>query len=296
MLLISGYAPQGAESKRQLWGEISQLIASFLGECVVMGNFNEVRDESKRLGSPLYPNPARNFNQFIDQADLVDIHLGGPRFTWSDRWGLKFSKLDHFLVFEDILRSFPHLIDLVLEKKIFQIITLVFFLEHRVVYGPSPFRLFHSWFELDGFDVVVRDSWSTVVDGMRQLAIRGVMIDGIWVDDPGRVKKEFQLFYQKLFSRNNGMCPTTDASIFSMLSEAQVHFLQTPFSHDEIKRAVWDCGSDKALGPDGFSFGFLKEYWDLISDDLVAFIQHFHSHCLIPKVCNASFFSVIPKV
>lgn len=31
---------------------------------------------------------------------------------------------------------------------------------------------------------------------MRQLAIRGVMIDEIWVDDPRRIKMEFQLFYK----------------------------------------------------------------------------------------------------
>nr|GEW12423.1 RNA-directed DNA polymerase, eukaryota, reverse transcriptase zinc-binding domain protein [Tanacetum cinerariifolium] len=33
---------------------------------------------------------------------------------------------------------------------------------------------------------------------------------------------------------------------------------------EEIKRAVWDCGIDKAPGPDGFTFGFYLWYWDII--------------------------------
>lgn len=51
MLLISVYDPQRDDCKRKLWDEISILIASFSGECVVMGDFNEVRDESERFGS-----------------------------------------------------------------------------------------------------------------------------------------------------------------------------------------------------------------------------------------------------
>lgn len=58
-----------------------------------MGDFNEVRDESERLGSIFNLAIARCFNQFIEQASLIDISLGGPRYTWGDKWGSKF-KLD----------------------------------------------------------------------------------------------------------------------------------------------------------------------------------------------------------
>lgn len=78
VLLISVYAPQKDDCKIQLWDEISLLIASFSGECVLMGDFNEVRTESERFGSQFQHVPARFFNQFIDQADLVDIPMGGP--------------------------------------------------------------------------------------------------------------------------------------------------------------------------------------------------------------------------
>lgn len=44
------------------------------------------------------------------------------------------------------------------------------------------------------------------------------------------------------------------------------------------------------------TLGFIKRYWDLLEDDMVAFVMHFHTHSNIPKGCNTSFFTVIPKV
>lgn len=84
--------------------------------------------------------------------------LGSPRFTWSDKWCLEFSKLDRFLVTEGRLVSFPHLMGLVLEKMILDHRPILL-LEHQIDYGPTLFRLFHSWFDMDGFDDVMWYSW-----------------------------------------------------------------------------------------------------------------------------------------
>lgn len=59
---------------------------------------------------------------------------------------------------------------------------------------------------------------------------------------------------------------------------------------------VLDCGSCKSLISNGFSFGFIKRYLDLVFDDVVEFVSHFYSHSSISKGCNASFFTVILKV
>jgi len=31
------------------------------------------------------------------------------------------------------------------------------------------------------------------------------------------------------------------------------------FDENEIKEAVWECGSNKSPGPDGFNFSFIKK-------------------------------------
>ncbi|GJU96537.1 putative RNA-directed DNA polymerase, eukaryota, reverse transcriptase zinc-binding domain protein [Tanacetum coccineum] len=73
-------------------------------------------------------------------------------------------------------------------------------------------------------------------------------------------------------------------------------YLERLMTHEEIKEAVWDCGSSKAPGPDGFSFAFVKKYWDIIKKDLHDFINSFFTSCDIPYGANSSFFTLIPKV
>ncbi|KAL4563118.1 hypothetical protein LXL04_027151 [Taraxacum kok-saghyz] len=161
---ITVYAPQDNREKRMLWSSLLQTLEGSSCDCVIMGDFNEVRDENERLGSQFLPGPTRVFNQFIEEAGLVDVSLGGPRFTWCDRWASKFSKLDRFLVTGGFADSFPRVSGMVLEKKIPDHRPILL-MEHVVDYGPLPFRLYHSWMGMDGFDEIVREVWSTPSDG-----------------------------------------------------------------------------------------------------------------------------------
>nr|GEU89847.1 RNA-directed DNA polymerase, eukaryota, reverse transcriptase zinc-binding domain protein [Tanacetum cinerariifolium] len=72
--------------------------------------------------------------------------------------------------------------------------------------------------------------------------------------------------------------------------------LKREVSNEEIKRAVWDCGIDKAPRPDSFTFGFYRRYWDIIGNDVVDAVKWFFLHGEIPKGGNSSFITLIPKV
>ena len=50
ILIISIYAPQSVTTKRQLWDYIASLISQWRGDCIVLGDFNEVRREEERWG------------------------------------------------------------------------------------------------------------------------------------------------------------------------------------------------------------------------------------------------------
>nr|GFA77502.1 RNA-directed DNA polymerase, eukaryota, reverse transcriptase zinc-binding domain protein [Tanacetum cinerariifolium] len=43
-------------------------------------------------------------------------------------------------------------------------------------------------------------------------------------------------------------------------SSEQNDDLEREVSKEEIKKAVWHCGIDKAPGPNGFTFGFYRRY------------------------------------
>jgi len=68
------------------------------------------------------------------------------------------------------------------------------------------------------------------------------------------------------------------------------------FTVEEVKVAVSDYDSYKCPGPDGISFGFSKEFWDILKDDLMRFLREFHRNGKYSKGINSTFISLIPKV
>ncbi|GKC34835.1 RNA-directed DNA polymerase, eukaryota, partial [Tanacetum coccineum] len=133
VLIMVIYAPQSLALKRVLWDYISSLIMRWNDETIVMGDFNEVQSVDERLGSSFNRSSARFFNHFITASGLVDVKMEGYSFTWSHPSTTKMSKLDRFLVSEEILTDF----------------------------GPTPFRFYHSWFKWDGFDTMVEHAWNS---------------------------------------------------------------------------------------------------------------------------------------
>ncbi|GJY28735.1 RNA-directed DNA polymerase, partial [Tanacetum coccineum] len=75
-----------------------------------------------------------------------------------------------------------------------------------------------------------------------------------------------------------------------------VNAISCHFSLDKIKQAVWSCGCNQAPGPDGFTFRFIKQFWDIIKEDIQNFVNEFYEHGTIPVGCNSSFTTLIPKV
>nr|GEX98872.1 RNA-directed DNA polymerase, eukaryota [Tanacetum cinerariifolium] len=91
------------------------------------------------------------------------------------------------------------------------------------------------------------------------LAIRGIMVDGDWMEDPA------------------------------------ADLMVSRLSKDEIKGAVWDGGLDKSAGPDGFTFGFYRRYWSLLEDEVVEAVNHFYNNGFCHKGGISSFIALIPK-
>ncbi|GJV59803.1 PH, RCC1 and FYVE domains-containing protein 1 isoform X1 [Tanacetum coccineum] len=107
--------------------------------------------------------------------------------------------------------------------------------------------------------------------------VQGIMLDGVWNTDPKDIKLAFLDFYKDKFS-----CHDSPVSFLPMLSAhrlsiADWDFLKSMVSMDEIKAAVWDCGSQKAPGPDDYSFMFIKNFLDLLKHDIPSFVVHFFS-------------------
>ncbi|GJS77776.1 RNA-directed DNA polymerase, eukaryota [Tanacetum coccineum] len=125
ILIVSIYAPQQPSLRRVLWDYLSILLGCWNGEAILM----------------------------------VDIKMEGYTFTWSHPSAEKMSKLDRFLVSDGILTLFPSITALCMDRHLSDHRPILL-CEVKVDFGPIPFRFYHSWFKLDGFDDMVERTWS----------------------------------------------------------------------------------------------------------------------------------------
>ncbi|GJX31521.1 RNA-directed DNA polymerase, eukaryota, reverse transcriptase zinc-binding domain protein, partial [Tanacetum coccineum] len=208
-------------------------------------------------------------------------------------------------------------------------------------YGPIPFKFYHYWFEIDGFDKLVEDSWNEihVVDNnayvrfMKKLKLlkerikawnnRGEGIDtnvtrrsdvvrilqdiekteAMEVAQKAKIKwvvdgDENSKYYHGVINKKRNNLAIRGVLVDGNWVESPqlAVDLEREVSKEEVKRAVWDCGTDKAPGPDGFTFGFYRRFWNLIECDVVNAVKWFFLHERIPSGGNSSFITLIPKV
>ncbi|GJY51651.1 RNA-directed DNA polymerase, eukaryota [Tanacetum coccineum] len=94
----------------------------------------------------------------IRLSGLVDVTLEGYAFTWSHPSGSKMSKLDRFLISDGIFPQFPSITAICLDRHLSDHRPILL-REMRLDFGPIPFKFYHSWFDLVGFDDLVKQSW-----------------------------------------------------------------------------------------------------------------------------------------
>nr|GEU30543.1 RNA-directed DNA polymerase, eukaryota [Tanacetum cinerariifolium] len=161
ILLAAIYAPQQPLYRRFLWEYLSILLSRWSGEAIFMGDFNEVRSSDERCGSWFNTANARIFNNFISSSSQVDVNMEGYSFTWSHPSASKMSKLDRFLVTDGIVSLFPSITAVCLDRHLSDHRPILL-CEVNLDFGPTPFRFYHSWFNNDGFDAMVEQTWRSV--------------------------------------------------------------------------------------------------------------------------------------
>ncbi|GKD73877.1 RNA-directed DNA polymerase, eukaryota, partial [Tanacetum coccineum] len=126
--------------------------------------------------------------------------------------------------------------------------------------------------------------------------INELNIHGSWTTDPTTIKSHTFQVYSSKFKEDVISRPTFSSDNLKKLSSDDLVILDYPISDEEIKDAVWDCGSEKNPDPDGFTFKFYKSQWDTIAPDVIAFIREFEMTSFLPRGCNSSFIALVPKV
>ncbi|GJU74227.1 putative RNA-directed DNA polymerase, eukaryota, reverse transcriptase zinc-binding domain protein [Tanacetum coccineum] len=365
------------------------------GSYIMFGDMNAVRNAQERFGTTLNSIEADHFNSFIDSTGLVDLPIGGRSFTWMNKAGTKLSKLDRFLISEDVTIRLPDVRITALDRLWSDHNPILLHID-KTDFGPTPFKLYNSWLLRDGFDNLIKEEWELLDSNLkchekfrrlkdkikqwsnniktlernrktvaleeinsiekridegsampsdndhrlillqeiekidkfasmdiiqkahvkwdiegdenskffhglinqkrRNQMINGIMVEGNWITNPCLIKDAFLQFYKRKFQAQDSQVMFSNLPHSHSLNCMDRETLERQVTLEEIKEAVWDCGSSKAPGPDGYSFAFVKKYWGTIQKDLYDFVNLFFASCVMPNGANSSFFTLIPKV
>ncbi|GJX29134.1 RNA-directed DNA polymerase, eukaryota, reverse transcriptase zinc-binding domain protein [Tanacetum coccineum] len=253
LLIISFYAPQELNEKKMLWDYLILVINNWNGEVIIMGNFNEVRKQSERFGSKFNVHGADAFNSFISTASLEELKYLKEKI----RMWIKVKKDNSSKNYKKNLKKELTEIDLILDKgegnsKV---------LNKRA----EVFKSLHDLNKLDSMDVAQKAKIKWAIEGdenskyfhgilnkkRSQFSIRGIFVDGIWIDSPQSVKNEFFSYFSNRFDQPSSARLFLDSNFPCKLDIDQQADLENNISNEEIKRVVCDCGVDKSPSPDG---------------------------------------------
>ena len=127
-----------------------------------MGDFNVVRRSDERFNSIFCARSARDFNHFIHENGLIDMRMGGHRFTYFRNGDLKMSKLDRFLVCPKFVDLVPSATVTALPREISDHCPILLS-SSWCDFGPPPFKMFNSWLSREGFEKVFSKAWNDFV-------------------------------------------------------------------------------------------------------------------------------------
>nr|GEY28145.1 hypothetical protein [Tanacetum cinerariifolium] len=245
LMIVFVYAPQDLSEKKSLWEYISHIIDSWDREYIILGDFNKVISEHERFGMIFNESSANAFNHFISTAGLIDLPLEGYSYTWAIKSASKMSKLDRGHNNKDLVNERTSLLKELHNIKKCHSLDIAQKAKVRwAIEGDKNSKFFHC----------------IINKKMSQLAIRGVLIEGDWIDKPCNVKNEFFNHFSNRFAKTSGLNIELDGSIFKKLSAEQIIDLECDVTYDENKRAIWDCGTNKSPGG----------YWVLIKSNSLA--------------------------
>lgn len=104
-------------------------------------------------------------------------------------------------------------------------------------------------------------------------------------------------FYAALFSAQDNLQPEAILEhVPSKVTDSMNEELSQPFSVEEVHRALFMMGANKAPGPDGLTAGFFQHHWQLLGPSITSAVLDFLNGGDMPLAVNNTTLVLIPKV
>ncbi|XP_058732668.1 uncharacterized protein LOC131604227 [Vicia villosa] len=173
--LINVYSPCLRTKKMELWKKLLELKEAFKdGDWIVGGDFNAIKNSRERKGRGLFMNNREMelFSEFIDKSELVDIPCKGKKFSWFSGDGKSMSRIDRFIVSNDVVSRWEVTGQLIGDRDISDHCPIWIIKDHRN-WGPKPFKFNNEWFSFDSFIPFVEKEWKSIkVEGRGDFVLK----------------------------------------------------------------------------------------------------------------------------
>ncbi|KAI9080922.1 hypothetical protein K1719_037083 [Acacia pycnantha] len=122
---------------------------------------------------------------------------------------------------------------------------------------------------------------SVIQRRQRNKLLRLKDVNGVWLEDRAGINKTLSDFYQNLF-RSEGLRPMDQAIAYvkAVVSTEDNDQLTRLVTDTEIEGAVFQIGSSKAPGPDGYLALFYQTAWVEVKTEVCAMVQAFFSESI----------------
>nr|GEU98515.1 RNA-directed DNA polymerase, eukaryota [Tanacetum cinerariifolium] len=278
LMFVSVYAPQDISERRSLWDYINHMINLWDGECIILGDFNEVRTENERFGVSLItgpfscvnlllnygPTPFRVFHSWFTKDGFNNLIAD----TWNNLSIMETNKISllrkKFQALKARIKNWSrdemhkaYAVRHSAQSRILELDKLIDkglsnndIINERI----SLLKDIHDLDKRHSSDLAQKAKIQWAIEGdenskyfhgiinkkRSQLAIRGVLVDGEWIEDPPKVKNEFLKHFSNRFSMPTGQTINLDSHMFQKISINQNADLESDVFLEEIKKAVWD--------------------------------------------------------
>ena len=128
--------------------------------------------------------------------------------------------------------------------------------------------------------------------------IRGLIDQqGHWRTEPLEVEQIVVDYFSNLFASSNlQIIDKVLHEVDGVVTPGMNKDLLRPFTHEKIKRALFQMHPSKAPGPDGISALFFQKYWHVVGSDVSHAVLDFLNNGRMLGIINFTHLVLIPKV